>query len=103
MKSISSVGEIIPNVIKSIGLKKKYEQIQIMDDWNEIVGYRISEKARPIEVRRGVLRVGVESSAWMNELQLIKPELMGKIENRFGRNKIKDIRFCLGRTEKGGK
>lgn len=99
MKGLSSVSEIIPRVIKSMGLKKKAEQVQVMLDWNEIVSSPISEKTKPVEVKRGVLKVLVESSAWMNELQLMKAELIEKIEHRFGKNKIRDIRFCLGRID----
>ncbi len=103
MKGLFPVSEIIPRVIKSIGLKKKADEIQVMLDWDSIVGSLIAEKTKPAGVRRGVLKVLVESSAWMNELQLMKPEIIAKIERRFGRNKIKDIRFCLGKIDRGNK
>ncbi len=70
-----------------------------MLDWKEIVGKRISEESIPISVSRGILKVRVSSSVWMNELQMMKPGLMERIEKRFGRGKIKDIRFCLGRIQ----
>jgi predicted nucleic acid-binding Zn ribbon protein len=100
MKGLLPVSEIIPKVIKPMGLQKKSEQVEIMLEWGSIVGEKISAKTKPDGVKRGVLRVLVESSSWMNELQLIKPELMTKIENRFGKNKIRDIRFCLGKIER---
>lgn len=100
MKGVSSIGEIIPKIIKSIGLKKKAEQNQVLFEWDSIVGEQLSEKTKPIGVKRGILRVLVESSVWMNELQLMKPVLMEKIEGKIGRNKIKDIKFCLGKIEK---
>ncbi len=99
MKDISSISEIIPGIIKTLGLEKKSIQMQIMLDWKEIVGKRISEESMPVTVKRGILKVKVSSSAWMNELQMMKPELMERIEKRFGRNRIRDIRFCLGRIQ----
>lgn len=103
MKGLLPVSEIVPKVIKSIGLKKKADEIQVLLDWNSIVGAEISKKTKPAGVKRGVLNVLVESSAWMNELQLMKPEIMAKIENRFGRNRIRDIKFSLGRIVKSNK
>ncbi|HEY4715796.1 MAG TPA: DUF721 domain-containing protein [bacterium] len=96
MKGIYSIGEVIPKVIKSLGLEKKSKQVDAMLLWKEIVGERVSEKSMPIGISRGILKISVCSSSWMNELQMMKPEIMEKVGKKVGINIIKDVRFYLG-------
>ncbi len=71
---------------------------KIFGQWSEIVGEAIAERAHPRYLRQGVLFVEVSSSAWANELQLLKPRLLQKLEARFGKGVVKDLRYQVAPT-----
>jgi hypothetical protein len=61
------------------------------DEWRGIVGARIVGRTRVGRLYRGVLTVKVASSAWSNELSLLKSELIAKL--RLAGHDISDLRF----------
>jgi len=67
------------------------------DEWRSIVGPRIASRTRVGRLYRGVLTVKVASSAWSNELSLLKSELLGKL-GRAGHD-IADLRFRVEEFE----
>lgn len=99
MKGLNSIGDILPRVLKRAGLEKRAKQYDAILEWENIVGKDIAKNAKPERVHRSVLKIRVRSSAWMNELQLMKPEILKKFEERFGKGTIRDIRFYLGSIE----
>lgn len=66
------------------------EQATVVPEWPDLVGDRIAEVTTPREVRRdGTLVVSVKSAAWMQELQLMEPQIRAQL-TKHGK-KIKKI------------
>tara|TARA_B100002003_G_C13982781_1_gene475179 strand:+ start:587 stop:901 length:315 start_codon:yes stop_codon:yes gene_type:complete len=86
----------VNHFIRNCGLEGKLREYTLKDRWDEIVGEPISSHARPDTIRFGTLYVLVDSSAWLQQLTFLKPELIRKIENNMNENIIKDIIFRLG-------
>lgn len=62
--------------------------------WRQAVGPRIADRARPIALERGILIVKVATSVWANELAMLAPQIIGKLEDlALG---IKSLRFRVG-------
>ncbi|HEY9855167.1 MAG TPA: DUF721 domain-containing protein [Stenomitos sp.] len=66
--------------------------------WPEAVGAAIAERAHPRFLRQGVLFVEVSSSAWANELNLLKPKLLQKLEAKLGKGVVRDLRYQVAPT-----
>lgn len=94
---MKKVGNLIDKVFRKLGLTKRYNEQKAVLIWEEVVGKRISEKAKPLYVREGKLVVEVENSAWMSELHFLKREIMGKLNKKLGSFIIEDIHFLLKR------
>lgn len=73
---------------------------RIFELWREVVGEAIAERAHPRYMRQGVLFVEVSSSAWANELTLLKPRLLAKLEATFGKGVVRDLRYQVVPTWK---
>lgn len=65
--------------------------------WRAAVGPRIADKARPVALDRGTLTVKAASSAWANELSLLAPQLLAKLEAHG--HAVERIRFRVGAIE----
>jgi predicted nucleic acid-binding Zn ribbon protein len=92
------VAEALQGYLKRTGLARRVGQAQIIPDWPGLVGPQIAAVATPESVTPdGVLFVRVATSSWMNELQLMTPEIMARINAGRGAGRILTIRWLLSR------
>jgi predicted nucleic acid-binding Zn ribbon protein len=93
-----AVGEVLEGYLKRAGLARRVGQAQVIPDWPGLVGSQIAAVATPESVTPdGVLFVRVTTSAWMNELQLMTPDIMARINAGRGAGRIMTIRWLLSR------
>jgi predicted nucleic acid-binding Zn ribbon protein len=70
-----------------------------MDDWPQVVGAQIASVTEPLSISAdGTLWVRVSTAAWMNELSLLAPTLLKRLNDVPGRQPVKQLRFRLGRA-----
>jgi predicted nucleic acid-binding Zn ribbon protein len=60
--------------------------------WPEAVGPVIAREATPTAERGGTLTVTCRSSVWAQELDLMGPELVAKLNERLGGDRIAALR-----------
>lgn len=89
------VGDIVGRFLKKRGLTGKVEAASVIPEWPDLVGPQITRVTRPLRVSEGVLFVGVTSSAWMMELNLMKSDLMRRINAGKREGKIKQLIFLM--------
>jgi predicted nucleic acid-binding Zn ribbon protein len=63
----------------------------IFSSWEEIVGPAIAAEAWPLQVKDGVLRIGVEHPAWATQLMFLGPELVRKVTSATGETAVQKI------------
>jgi len=92
----SSLADALANYLKRAGLVKRIAQAGVVEQWAELVGPQIAAVTAPESVTPdGVLRVRVATAAWANELSLMTPRILAKINaGRAGR--VKEIRWIQG-------
>lgn len=89
------LGDAVETYIKRAGLKRRLEQASVIPEWEELVGTQIAAVTTPHSVTKdGTLLVSVRSSAWMQELQLMSPEILRRLGARG-----KKIRRVVWRVE----
>jgi predicted nucleic acid-binding Zn ribbon protein len=92
------VGDAVKDFLKSSGLEPRVEQASVIPNWKKLVGSQIAAISEPISVSAGgILFVAVKTSAWMNELSLMEPQLLRAINKTEAAGGIKKIRFRLTR------
>lgn len=87
------IGASLRGVIKDLGFEKKLDQVRIIRVWPEIVGDNIANVAVAERVYEDILYVKVKSATWRTELLFQKRNILERINNKIGKNIIKDIRF----------
>ena len=93
---VSMPEEIVPQILKRIGLEKTLWEKTLLDEWEALTGSQVAAHTRPGPLDRGVLLVYVKNSVWMTELrQFGEKALLEKLQERFGRDKFKGIRLQL--------
>ena len=89
-----AVGEALQGYLKRSGLGPRIAQAQLIDEWATLVGPQIAAVTTAESVSPdGILFVRVATSAWRNELQLMMPDLMARVNAGRGAGRIKTIRW----------
>ena len=90
------IGEAIKAYTAKAGLARRIDLAQAVEDWAERVGTQIAAVTRAESVTPdGILRVRVPSAAWANELSLMTPKILAKM-NAGRRGRIRELRFITG-------
>jgi predicted nucleic acid-binding Zn ribbon protein len=89
------VGELIPKYLARKGLTAKVEAASVVPEWEDLVGQGIAAVASPIRVSDGTLIVAVATSAWMMELNLMKADLMRRLNAGKRQGRIERLVFIM--------
>ncbi len=89
------VGDVLQSVLKRLGLTKEVATQGALGRWDQVVGDRIAAVARATAVSRGVLFVEVSSSAWLSELNLMRKDILSRLNAGSGDGRIERIVFTL--------
>jgi predicted nucleic acid-binding Zn ribbon protein len=90
---LATAGEAVDRFLARAGLAKRVAQAGVIEDWPSLVGPQIAAVTRAESVTAdGVLRVLVATAAWANELSLMAPSILARL-NRDRVGRIKEIRW----------
>ena len=87
------IGGPIKKFLRSAGLEKGIAQQNAMDIWPDVVGKNVSKNTEPVSVEHGTMTVKTETSAWRQELQFQKKQIIETLNKKLNKKVIKDIRF----------
>ena len=92
----STLADALASYLKRSGFSKRIQQAGVIEAWAELVGPQIAAVTAPESVTPdGVLRVRVSTAAWANELSLMTPRILARLnDGRQGR--VKEIRWIPG-------
>jgi predicted nucleic acid-binding Zn ribbon protein len=90
---VQSLKQVLNIYLHKTGLAKGVAQNTAISLWPEIVGKAVAENTEATSVEHGILTIKTSTSTWRQELQFQKREIVLKINERIGKNTIKDIKF----------
>jgi len=96
LKKPVGVSQLLGELLARQGMEEKLEEYRVWLVWEACVGPQIAAQARPLRLRDGVLEVRVSQPVWMQQLQLLKPQLLAKINQRLDGTALKDIYLKRG-------
>jgi predicted nucleic acid-binding Zn ribbon protein len=93
----ASIADVMAAVLAQKGMTERLAQVSAIDEWASVVGTQIAAVTQPTSVTAdGVLWVRVSTAAWMNELSLLAPTLLARLNAVPGRPQVRQLRFRLG-------
>jgi predicted nucleic acid-binding Zn ribbon protein len=64
--------------------------------WTTVAGERLARAAAPVSERDGVVTVACESGVWAQELDLLAPDLLHRLETALEGPFVTKFRFVVG-------
>jgi predicted nucleic acid-binding Zn ribbon protein len=93
--TLTSLKEIIADLLGSTNLPFNPEDATIWRVWDEVAGETIARNAQPLWIRNGRLRVKVSDPIWLQELSFMEETIRNKLNERLGRKAVEKIEFRL--------
>jgi predicted nucleic acid-binding Zn ribbon protein len=91
---ICTAGDLIPGLMKKMGLEAESRLSEIEKVWPELAGKANAAHARPGRWEKGLLVVYVDHHVWLNELKkFASATLLKKLHERFGKTAVRQLRF----------
>lgn len=78
------------------GLEPATTIARVQGCWADAVGEPVAAVAKPVAERDGVVTVACESSLWANELQMMAPDLLAKLNAALPDRRLGELRFTGG-------
>ena len=97
-KQAASIKEVLKDVLKGMSGEKKQKIDRIKEAWLGALEPTASAHAQPVAFKAKRLVVSIDSSAWMYELNLKKPQIHRQLNEKLKKDDIfiKEMVFMIG-------
>ncbi|MEX1140100.1 MAG: DUF721 domain-containing protein [Bacteroidota bacterium] len=87
------LGPAIEDLLGKLGIGRKIREYDAVAHWAGAVGQQVAKVTEAQSIKNGVLLVRVSNGPWRNELQMLKTDIIRKLNESLGEEVVKDIRF----------
>lgn len=91
------IGEVLKKVMEDRGLGAGGSLAGLQAKWAAAVGPDIARHACPTMLNGGRLTINVDCSAWMNQLSMLSPGIISKVNAVLKNDQVKDLHFRIGK------
>jgi predicted nucleic acid-binding Zn ribbon protein len=90
------IGPVLEAWLAKLGLADRLDEQAVLACWKEVVGDFLASHSTPVGLKNGALLVRVSQPSVHYELDRSwKPRILATLRERFGAQRIREIRFQL--------
>ena len=90
---LERVGNIFPEMIKTMKLGNEFKQRMVIHNWQQIVGRDIAAHAKPVKLEFKKLFIRTTHPAWAEQLKYMEYQLKAKINKYAGEKLVQELVF----------
>lgn len=94
-----AMGENVRALLGRMGWTEQVEVASVTARWREVIGDQIADHCEPLSFDEGVLVLRASSSAWATQMQLMSGQVRHRLNEEFGREVVRELRF-VGPSDK---
>ncbi len=87
------LGDIIEKLMRAYGLENKMKEYDVIAAWPELMGPAVANRTREIRIQNGILYLTIDSAVMRDELQHGKQIIIHRVNEKAGKELIRDIWF----------
>ena len=91
---LHKAGGLLRDVLFQLAGQEHRAAVEVALSWRRLVGEPLARRSFVYRLEHGTLLVGVENNVWMQELVLLKQDLLQRL-NRLPGVQVHDVRFFL--------
>jgi hypothetical protein len=93
---VLNLRDLLQGALGAAGLQTTTDVWQLAEVWTGALGARIASKATPVRLVRGELVVAVAEAVWRQELALLAPQIVARLNEAVGRDVVQRLRLIGG-------
>jgi len=86
-----TVQNLFESILKQNGIWQKFLEQKVINNWKDIVGVKIANSTKRIDISGRKLFLQVDSSVLRNELLMLRSNLVDIVNSKAGENIIDDV------------
>jgi predicted nucleic acid-binding Zn ribbon protein len=94
------IGLTICELLTRFDAEGRFDLVRLLRVWPEVVGEGIARRTEVVQLKFNVATVKVAGAMWLQELSLMKPQILERLHQVLGATTIKDLRFVQGRLSR---
>jgi predicted nucleic acid-binding Zn ribbon protein len=94
------IGGALHGILAHFDTGGRFELVRLMRVWPETVGDAIARRTEVTSVKFHTAVIKVSGAMWIQELGLMKPQILGRLREALGDDSVREIRFVQGRLSR---
>ena len=94
------IGGAIQELLARLDSEGHFEIVKLVRVWPEVVGEAIARRTEVVGLKFHSAVVKVSGAMWIQELNLMKPQILGRLRDAIGNDAVRDVRFVQGRLSR---
>jgi predicted nucleic acid-binding Zn ribbon protein len=82
---------LIDKLIRSYGLESKMQELDVMSEWENIVGKMIARHTKDIQIRNKILYITLDSAPLKQELLMNRTRIIELVNEKSGKMLVQDV------------
>ena len=99
-KFFEQIGGTIQDLLSNLDTGTHFELVRLIRLWPEIVGQPIARRTEVTSLKFHTAIVRVSTAMWIQELNLMKPQILARVHEKIGEDIVRDLRFVQGRLSR---
>ena len=99
-KPPARIAEALQPLVDHLDTQGQFGIVRLARMWPEIVGETIARRTQVSSLKFHSAVIKVTGAMWIQELNLMKPQILARVREHLGGDLVRDIRFVLGRPRR---
>jgi predicted nucleic acid-binding Zn ribbon protein len=94
------IGGAIQDLLVRFDAKGSFAIVRLIRLWPEVVGEAIARRTEVSDLKFHTAVVKVSGAMWIQELNLMKPQILSRLRDALGDDVVRELRFIQGRLSR---
>jgi predicted nucleic acid-binding Zn ribbon protein len=94
------VGGALHGILAQLDSSGHFDLVRLIRIWPETVGEAIARRTEVASVKFHTAVVKVTGAMWIQELNLMKPQILTRLREALGDGSVRDLRFVMGKLSR---
>ncbi len=99
-KFFHHIGGTIQDLLSHLDTEGHFELVRLIRLWPEIIGDTIARRTEISSLKFHTAVVRVSNAMWIQELNLMRPQILSRLSASMRNDAVRDIRFVQGRLSR---
>ncbi|HUY26938.1 MAG TPA: DUF721 domain-containing protein [Candidatus Binataceae bacterium] len=99
-RPIVNIASALQPILDRLDIEGEFGLSRLMRAWPEIAGETIARRTEVVALRFHTAVIKVSGAMWIQELSLMKTQILARVRETIGDDIVRDIRFIAGRLSR---